>query len=160
MASQHRLSRTQKKLKCGTRIEDFFKRTKICRALERYFSRTMQKSSVRLSRGQLLNAIKLDSSSQEFKFLKDLAQKQSASSLSLKAGYSLGDQMIVVIRGECNNYTSSSPKPYLEELVHFMNQLKIRYQSVKLISFNDDCMDDHWQLKLEIPLPQSQASNF
>lgn len=152
MASQHRLSHTQKKLKCGTRIEDFLKRIKICRALERYLSRTMQKSSVRLSREYLLNAIKLDSSSQEFNFLQDLAQKQTASSLSLKVGYSIGDQMIVVMHGACNNCSSSSPKPYLEELVYFMSQLKIRYKSVKLISFNDDCMDDHWQLKLEISL--------
>lgn len=155
MASQYRLSRTQKKLKCGTRIEDFLKRTKICRALERYLSRTMQKSSVRLSREHLLNAIKLDESSQEFTFLQDLAQKQTASSLSLKVGYSIGDQMIVVMHGACNNCSSSSPKSYLEELVYFMSQLKIRYKSVKLISFNDDCMDDHWQLKLEISLLDS-----
>lgn len=155
MASQYRLSRTQKKLKCGTRIEDFLKRTKICRALERYLSRTMQKSSVRLSREHLLNAIKLDESSQEFTFLQDLAQKQTASSLSLKVGYSIGDQMIVVMHGACNNCSSSSPKSYLEELVYFMSQLKIRYKSIKLISFNDDCMDDHWQLKLEISLLDS-----
>ncbi len=152
MASQNRLSRTQKKLKCGTRIEDFLKRAKICRALERYLSRTLQKSSVHLSREHLLNAIKLDGSSQEFNFLKDLAQKQTISSLSLKVGYLVGDQMIVVMRGACSNCSSSSPKPYLEELVYFMSQLKIRYKTVKLISFNDDCMDDHWHLKLEISL--------
>jgi len=37
-------------------------------------------------------------------------------------------------------------------MIAFINALKLRHEGVKLIDFNDDCMDAQWHLKLEIAI--------
>lgn len=135
-------------------------KVKISKSLSKCLSQILQKSSFHLSRDGLSHLVKLeDFDNGEMKFLQQIAAMQKMSQMKVKSAYVYNPQTcIIVIVGTCYG-TKRQSKQFLAEMIAFINALKLRHKDVKLIDFNDDCMDAQWHLKLEIAIAQ-QINNF